>query len=151
MQYYLFYNDKVIGPMTPQQIMQYEVNENSQISVDGGAWQPLLQFPELMTLLNQKKTVITKKQVEDSSSKKIASGICAILFGQLGIQYFILGKIGAGFAVIGITVAIYILTCGMGVYLYPLFFVAQGIYMLTLSDEKFYDKFINTNSFMPLF
>ena len=102
------------------------------------------------------------------SKSKIAAGILAILLGTLGIQYFYIGKIGAGFLTIltNILFLVVILifstlfmvaTCGLGAVAYNLIFLpyiiylAQGIEMICISDEDFNRKFVTTKKFWPLF
>lgn len=79
-----------------------------------------------------------------SDKSKVVAGILAILIGSLGIQYFYLGKIMAGFLSILLT----IVTCGT---IWPILTFVQGIYMLTLTDQEFEAKYVYTNSSFPLF
>lgn len=77
------------------------------------------------------------------SGKRVAAGICALLLGGLGVQYFVCGKIGAGFICILLT----IITCGF----WEIVSLIQGIVMLTMSDQDFDRKYVYSDSTFPLF
>lgn len=77
------------------------------------------------------------------SGKRVAAGICALLLGGLGVQYFVCGKIGAGFICILLT----LITCG----LWEIVSIIQGIVMLTMSDQDFDRKYVYSTSTFPLF
>lgn len=142
MQYHINLNGQTIGPMTEHQVLAYAVNENTPVSRDGGDWQPLYTYPELMQLLQQKKTSSYGGQ-SDIASKKMLCGILAIVVGTLGIQYFVIGKTTAGI----ITILLSLVTCGLwGVVTF-----VQGILMLCMSDEDFKRKYIDSTSTLPLF
>ena len=81
--------------MTENQILSYEIDENTQVSKDNGPWQPLYAYPELMSKLAQKRSMLNP-QNSDVVSKKTLCGIMAIIFGGFGVQYYIIGKIGGG-------------------------------------------------------
>lgn len=81
---------------------------------------------------------------QHSDKSKVVAGILAILIGTFGVQYFYLGKIMAGFLSILLT----LVTCGT---IWPILTFAQGIYMLTLTDQEFDAKYVYTNSSFPLF
>ena len=74
---------------------------------------------------------------------KIITALLAILVGGLGIHYFYLGKTKAGLLTILITI------CSSG--LWKLIMICQGIFMFTLSDEAFKEKYINTTKEFPIF
>lgn len=126
--------------MTPQQVMAYDVNPNTQVSTDGCNWQPLYRFPELMLLYHNRQAAEMQQQ---GDSKKTLCGIMALLFGGLGIQYFVIGKVAGGF----ITILLTCITCG----LWEILTFIQGIMILCMSDSEFRRKFINTPSTLPLF
>ena len=71
------------------------------------------------------------------------AGLLAILLGYLGVQYFYCGKVGGGF----LTILLSLVTCGM----WYVITLIQGIYMLTLSDRDFDNKFVYTTSTFPIF
>ncbi|MDE7413875.1 MAG: TM2 domain-containing protein [Muribaculaceae bacterium] len=136
--------------MNADQIMAYPVSADTQVSKDGGPWTPLFNYPELMQLLSRQGGTgygsysgMSSMEQTEVSSKKTLCGIMAILFGWLGIQYFILGKVGGGF----ITILLTIVTCG----LWELVTFIQGILMLCMSDSEFKRKFMDNTSTLPLF
>ena len=142
MSFHIFYHNNTIGPMSESQIFASDVDENTGVSKDGAPWRPLYTYPELMARLAQKRSILAPRN-SDVASKKTLCGIMAILFGTLGVQYFILGKIGGGL----VTILLSIVTCG----LWEILMIVQGVLMLTMSDEEFYRKYVASPSFMPLF
>lgn len=126
--------------MTEDQILSYGINENTQVSKDNNSWQPLYTFPELMSKLTQKRSMSRSR---DADSKKTICGIMAIIFGGLGVQYYIMGKVGGGV----VTLLLTMVTCGM----WSILTLIQGILILSMSDEEFYRKYVASKSFMPLF
>ena len=67
----------------------------------------------------------------------------AILFGWLGIQYFICGKVGGGL----LTILLTLVTCGI----WEIITFIQGILMLCMSDQEFYAKYVDNDKTFPLF
>lgn len=147
MKYTIIFHNTQIGPMTLDQVVVYDVNENTMVSKDRGPFKPLYTYPELMGALQRKRAAYHNQghqNVSDEiSSKKLLCGIMAILFGTLGIQYFILGKVAGGF----ITILLSIITCGA----WGILTIIQGILMLAMSDREFYHKYMATTSTFPLF
>ena len=143
MRYQIVFHDTVLGPMTENQILSYDIDENTRVSKDNGPWQPLYAYPELMSKLAQKRSMLNPPNSSEAVSKKTLCGIMAILFGGFGVQYYIIGKIGGGL----VTLLLTMVTCG----LWSLLTLVQGILMLTMSDEEFYRKYVASQSFMPLF
>lgn len=140
MNYFLDYNGRVIGPMTARQVMGYNPTYDVRVSMDGTHWQPLYTYPELMELYNQRNQYGVQPQID---SRKTLCGIMAIIFGTLGVQYFVLGKVGAGF----ITILLSIVTCGA----WEIITLIQGIMMLCMNDEEFRRKYVDTTATFPLF
>lgn len=139
--YYIVLNNQTIGPMNMDQLMAYPVDANTPVSRDGGEWRPLYNFPELMEAYQRSgRAVATRNEV---SSKKTLCGILAIVIGGLGVQYFVLGRVGAGF----LTILLTLITCG----LWEILMLIQGIMMLCMSDEDFKRKYIDSTSALPLF
>lgn len=137
MEYYLYINGQVVGPMTAHQLGAYSVNPDTQISTDGGqSWKPLYSFPELMSIYGARAN-------EQVSNKRILCGILAIVLGTLGVQYFVVGKVGAGL----LTILLSLITCGA----WEIITLIQGILMLTMSDETFEQKYLNPDKWFPLF
>lgn len=78
-----------------------------------------------------------------SDKSRITFGILALLIGGLGIQYFYINKTGAGL----ITILLSLVTCGC----WSLIPFIQGIIVLCMDDQQFYNKFVNTDKTFPLF
>ena len=74
---------------------------------------------------------------------KTVAGILAIVFGGLGIQYFYLGKTTAGI----LTIVITFCSC----FIWRIIMLIQGIMMLTMSEEDFRAKYIDTDKTFPIF
>ncbi len=127
-------NGEYVGPMTAIQMMSYNVNQNTPVSLDGVEWKPLYTFPELMQLITQKST---------QDSNRILCGVLALLIGGLGIHYFVIGKAMAGI----LTIILSIVTCGI----WGLVMFIQGIMMLVMSDAEFNQKYVQSQSSFPLF
>ena len=137
-------NGTSIGPMSKEQMMAYDINENTPVSRDGGPWAPLFTYPELMEFYRMKGGMtMNEREAANVSSKKLICGICAILVGGLGVQYFVLGKVGGGF----ITILLTLITCGV----WEIITLIQGIMMLCMSDADFKAKYMDTPKTFPLF
>lgn len=139
--YYITLNNQTIGPMSAEQMMAYNVTNETPVSRDGGEWQPLYTYPELMERYQKSgKSYAANAEV---SSKKTLCGIMAILLGGLGVQYFVMGKTAAGL----ITILLTIVTCG----LWQIVTLIQGIMMLCMTESDFKRKYIDSTSTLPLF
>lgn len=143
MQYFININSTTIGPMTEEQMQAYSVNEQTPVSRDGVNWAPLYTYPELMQFIYKRGETYQQLHGSEVSSKKLLCGLLAIFVGSLGIQYFVLGKVAAGF----ITILLSIVTCGA----WSIVTLIQGILMLCMSDYDFEQKYINTPKTFPLF
>lgn len=147
MNYFIYLNGNTIGPMTADQVVAYPVDANTQVSADGGAWQALYTYPELMALLHKRSAADPCPPTPDIEGnvgdKKTLFGILALLIGCLGIQYFTIGKTTAGL----LTILISFLTCGAWGFV----MFVQGIIVLTMNNEDFSRKFLNSTSTFPLF
>lgn len=139
--YYITLNNQTIGPMSADQMMAYPVSQDTPVSRDGGAWQPLYTYPELMERYQRSGKVAAGDA--EISSKKTLCGIMAIILGGLGVQYFVLGRVGAGF----LTILLMVVTCG----LWEIVTLIQGIMMLCMTDADFKRKYIDSTSTLPLF
>lgn len=150
--------------MSKENILAYHPSPDTKVWTDGMTdWQPLYTVPELMELLNAHQQPSMGQGVSPGYTNpyngggkppyvpyegypqkdKTTAGILALLIGGLGIQYFYLGKVGAGL----ITILLSFVTCG----LWPFLMFIQGILMLTMSQEEFNRKFVYTRRFMPIF
>ena len=141
MSYYITVNGTPVGPMNMDQMLAYNITPDTPVSRDGGAGAPLYTYPELMEMYRRSGYAYAKDA--EISSKKTICGICAILVGSLGVQYFVLGKVAGGF----ITILLSIVTCG----LWSIVTLIQGIMMLCMSDSDFKTKYMDSNSTLPLF
>ena len=144
MQYFILLNNQTVGPMTVDQMMAYPITPETQVCPEGGSWASLYTYPELLHRLQMRggANMMTPSQ-QELSSKKTMCGIFAIILGWLGIQYFIIGKTAGGF----LTILLSLVTCG----LWEIVTFIQGIMMLTMSDEDFKRKYIDSTSTLPLF
>ena len=74
---------------------------------------------------------------------KIVAGILAIRLGGLGIHYFYLGKTTGGI----VSLILGLCSCG----LWSIVMLIQGILILTMTDEAFQAKYVDTEKSFPLF
>lgn len=73
-------------------------------------------------------------------------GVCAllaILVGGFGVHYFYLGKAGGGI----LTLVLSMVTCG----LWTVITLIQGILMFCMTNQQFRQKYVLSQSTMPLF
>lgn len=101
---------------------------------------------------NQQQSQTTPKQdnVFDSGASGRSRGVAAllaILLGYFGGHYFYCGKISAGIICLVLT----LVTCGIAGTIIGIMALIQGILMLTMSQEQFEEKYVNTPSAFPLF
>jgi TM2 domain-containing membrane protein YozV len=73
------------------------------------------------------------------ADKKVVAGICGILLGSLGVHKFILGYTTEGIIMLVGT----LLTCGIGLAVFSVIGLVEGIIYLTKSDEEFVATYIN--------
>ncbi len=143
MHYFLTINGSTVGPMTKEQLMSYNVNQDTPVSKDGGPWAPLYTYPELMQVYQAYAAAGRRIEDNEIQSKKVLCGILAILVGSLGVQYFVLGKVAGGF----ITILLTLVTCG----LWSVVTLIQGIMMLVMSDADFESKYVQSTSTLTHF
>jgi len=139
MLYYIQYEGQTIGPMSAAQVAAYPVKSDTLVSAEGGEWQPLFKFPELMEVISSSPSDTGRKD----SSMKVACGVLAILIGGLGLQYFLIGKTAGGL----INIALAIVTCGI----WSIVNLVQGIMILCMSEDDWNRKFVNSDSTFPIF
>ncbi len=137
MQYYIMIQNRPVGPMSAAQVMAYPVTTDTPVSCEGSDWAPLFTYPELMQIYN------AAGKRAGGTSQRVLCGIMAILFGTLGVQYFIVGKVSAGF----ITILLSLITCGG----WGVITLIQGIMMLCMDDAEFNRKYVDTVKTFPLF
>lgn len=157
MRYYIVYNGQQVGPMSREQLLAYGLKPESQVWADGmPQWVPAYTVPELMEIMppagapDAPTTApgcatppTAPAAAPETSGKRVTAGVLAILLGGLGIHYFIVNKIPAGL----ITILLTFVTCG----LWPILTFVQGILMLTMTDQQFDEKYVNSQSTFPLF
>lgn len=142
--WYLIYNGQQVGPMSKEQMLAYGLTPNTMVWKEGMAqWTQAFNVPELMDVMHSNPVPPTAPVPPTSGKDKTVAGILAILIGSLGIHYFYVGKVAAGF----ITLLLSFVTCGIWGFL----MFAQGIYMLTLAQEVFDEKYVYSDSTLPLF
>lgn len=78
-----------------------------------------------------------------SGKSRGVAGLLAILLGYLGVHYFYVGKVGGGL----ICILLSIITCGI----WWIITLIQGIMLLTMTQEEFERKWVNSMSTFPLF
>lgn len=74
--------------------------------------------------------------------QKVTAGILGIILGAFGAHHFYLGSMGSGFILLGVTLVIGILTCGIGVMAGSVVGLIEGIMLLVMPDDEF-DKRYN--------
>lgn len=91
----------------------------------------------------------TPPHIQEANSKKILTGIMALILGGLGIHKFILGYTIEGIIILVINLVILpilgFVTCGLGWSLYfitPIIPLIEGIIYLTKTDQDFYNTYM---------
>ena len=79
----------------------------------------------------------------ESSGKKIAAGICAILLGCFGVHKFILGYTTEGLIMLIVGFVGGFVTCGISSIVVGIIGIIEGVMYLTKSDQEFEDMYIN--------
>ena len=154
--WYIHYDGQNVGPMEAENLLAYNPTPQTMVWTEGMAqWQPIYSVPELMNMINSAthtphephyapgSSTYAPPAYQTSGKDKLVCGLLAILLGSLGIQYFYLGKIGAGL----ITIFLCFITCG----LWSVLILIQGILMLTMSQQDFDQKYVYTKKWFPLF
>ncbi len=88
----------------------------------------------------------TDNAFDASGPEGKSRGVCAllaILLGYFGVQYFYLGKTGAGI----LSLFLGLFSCGI----WSVITLIQGILMFAMTNEQFEYKYVRNPSFMPLF
>ena len=80
-------------------------------------------------------------QSAGGDNKKILAGILAIVLGGFGVHKFILGYNKEGFILLGVTIILGAITCGIGASAAWIIGLIEGIIYLTKSDEEFYNTY----------
>ena len=88
---------------------------------------------------------------------KTTAGLLAIFLGAWGVHYFYLNKTAPGIVFLFIWLFFFFLWfIGARIFIFPillewLFCIIQGIIMLSMPDEQFNAKYVNTTNQFPLF
>ncbi len=104
------------------------------------------QYTNQQSNYQQQNNYQSANYLQDANSKKILTGILAIILGHLGIHKFVLGYNTEGIILIIMALIGYLTTCFFIGYF--VLFVAgiiglvEGIIYLTKSDEEFYNTYI---------
>ena len=77
----------------------------------------------------------------NTPKSKTTAALLALFLGGIGVHYFYLGKTMAGL--------IFLLL--FWTYIPALIALVQAIMMFTMTEEQFYEKYVNNPSKMPLF
>lgn len=153
-QYFIYFQGKQVGPMEKEALLNYGLNRDSYVwEVGTPSWVTASSVQELADILppappfsNGQSNNYNNPNLPidpEMSSKKLTAALLAIILGSLGIHYFYLGKGVAGI----ITIVLSMCTCGI----WGILMFVQGIVMLTMTDQQFANKYVNTNSTLPLF
>lgn len=81
-----------------------------------------------------------------SGKSRGVAGLLAILLGYFGIHYFYVGKNTAGIIFLLIT----LLSCGFFGAVVAILSLISGVLMLTSTEEEFEEKYVYSNSTMPI-
>lgn len=163
--WYLFINNAQVGPLTLAEVQASSITPDTMVWNESlPQWTPAAQIPELAHLFTSGATENAgtatpppppgngqqhyyapggNYYVSTSGKDKTVAGVLAILLGGFGAHYFYLGKIGSGF----ISIILSFVTCGI----WPILMLVQGILMLTMSQQEFDNKFVYSDSTLPLF
>ena len=97
---------------------------------------------EVGVLLGDRPPVPEKPSSSDLFARKIAAGVCALLFGAFGVHKFILGMRGPGMVMLLVTVVGFIFTFGMSAFIMHVIGMIEGVIYLAKSDDDFYQDYM---------
>ena len=86
-----------------------------------------------------------------SGKSRGVAGLLAIFLGWLGIHYFYMGKSTPGLVFLLVSLIGGIITCGVLAGVVWIVALIQGIMIMTMSQQDFENKYINTTEDFPLF
>lgn len=164
MNYYIAEGTTQRGPFAEQELVGAGLRPGQLVWREGMTiWLPAEQVPELMPYLAPAPPPAPAPFISlpigyaapavypppgDVSSKKVAAGICGILFGTFGVHKFIAGLTGGAVTMLVISLCCAVLapfTCGITVFALPVMHViglVEGIIYLTKSDTEFYNLYM---------
>ena len=82
-----------------------------------------------------------------SGKSRGVAALLAIFLGTFGAHYFYIGKTTPG--VVFLLVSLF--SCGTVAWIIAIISLIQGIKMLTMTEEAFEEKYVNTPSSFPVF
>lgn len=82
-----------------------------------------------------------KETFQSTDNKKILAGILAILLGAFGVHKFILGYNKEGIIMLGATIVLGVVTCGVFAWVVGVVGLIEGIIYLTKTDADFYNTY----------
>ena len=158
-EYYIRYQGQSVGPMPKYELRNYGLRPESMVWRQGmPSWMPAYAVPDLKDLVAEAGS--TPPPFDDyprdyhwhtggleytgaSGKSRLVFGLFAIFLGWIGLQYFYVGKTGAGIICILLTLC----SCG----LWQPLSIVQGILVLVMDQETFEDKYVYSRSTFPLF
>jgi TM2 domain-containing membrane protein YozV len=151
MSYYYANGDQHRGPFTKEQLAAQALRRDTMVWKEGmPQWQRADSMPELADLFAPPPPInpgpyqygsgyASAAGTYDLSGvfgTKLATGICAILVGWLGVHKFIIGANKAGIIML-------VLSCtGIGFPIMHVIAIIEGIIYLTRSDAEFYQTYL---------
>lgn len=171
MNYYVAEGTTQRGPFTEQELPGVGLRADSLVWREGmPQWQPAGQVAELQSVLfpaspNAQAVPLPAANPAtvgyatpafaagyppsgDVSGKKIAAGICGIMFGTFGVHKFIIGLTGGAVTMLCISLGCLVLgafTCGITWIALPVMHIiglVEGIIYLTKTDAEFYQIYL---------
>lgn len=167
MNYYIAEGTTQRGPFVEHELAGANLRKDQLVWREGLAdWLPARQLPELAPYLAaagvatappaalptplgySQPSAMTYPPAGDVSSRKIAAGICGILFGTFGVHKFIAGLTGGAVTMLVVSLCAIVLgpfTCGITILALPVMHIIgliEGIVYLTKSDLEFYNLYM---------
>lgn len=166
-QWYIMYNNQQVGPMDISQLRAYGLQPGTQVWTEGmPQWAPAYTIPELMVAINSWSQQSAPgsgmppvggpvNNTVPGGKDHVVAGILALVLGSLGIHYFYMGKVSGGLLCLGITLIsaiLCVLIIGFALLsVWSVILLVQVIMMLTMSQQQFEQKYLNSTSVMPVF
>jgi TM2 domain-containing membrane protein YozV len=134
------------GPFKREELLAQGLQPHTLVWADGmPSWVEAGQIPALASLFSGSSSHPIPPISHGPSNiplpdghKKIAAGICGILFGAFGVHKFILGMTKPGL----IMLIVSLLTFGIGGAVMHVIGLVEGIIYLTRTDDEFYRTYI---------
>ena len=167
MNYYIAEGASQRGPLSEQELAAIGLRPDTMVWCEGmPQWQPAGTVPALAPFLVQPTGIPTGAAApaqpigyahpgyapqyvtaSDVSGKKIAAGICGIMFGTFGVHKFSLGLTGGAVTMLCISLACLFLTpftcvSFLALPVMHIIGLVEGIIYLTKSDAEFYQVYM---------